>query len=44
MDETLENVKSSIIRWWTAVTSDKRPEPNPARMLTVQEVRNYRMF
>ncbi|VDN87704.1 unnamed protein product [Brugia pahangi] len=39
MSETLENIKSSIIRWWTAVSADKQPKPNPARMVTVQEVR-----
>ncbi|VDN84716.1 unnamed protein product [Brugia pahangi] len=38
MSETLENIKSSIIRWWTAVSADKQPKPNPARMVTVQEV------
>lgn len=37
-NDTLENIKSSIVRWWTAVNADRRPKPNPARMVTVQEV------
>uniref|UniRef100_A0AAF5RXV2 MICOS complex subunit n=1 Tax=Wuchereria bancrofti TaxID=6293 RepID=A0AAF5RXV2_WUCBA len=41
MNETLENIKSSIVRWWTAVNVDKRPKPNPARMVTVQELPMY---
>nr|CDP99514.1 BMA-MOMA-1, isoform b [Brugia malayi] len=41
MSETLENIKSSIIRWWTAVNADKQPKPNPARMVTVQELPIY---
>ncbi|KAM3727516.1 MICOS complex subunit [Dirofilaria immitis] len=41
MDETLEKIKSSIERWWTAVNADKRPKPNPARMVTVEELPMY---
>ncbi|VDN87811.1 unnamed protein product [Brugia pahangi] len=44
MSETLENIKSSIIRWWTAVSADKQPKPNPARMVTVQEEINEYML
>uniref|UniRef100_A0A0R3RQU4 MICOS complex subunit n=1 Tax=Elaeophora elaphi TaxID=1147741 RepID=A0A0R3RQU4_9BILA len=39
--DTMENVKSSIVRWWMAVSTDKRPKPNPARMVTVQELPMY---
>ncbi|EFO19583.1 hypothetical protein LOAG_08907 [Loa loa] len=41
MSDTLEDIKSSIVRWWTAVNADKRPKPNPARMVTVQELPMY---
>ncbi|VDK83763.1 unnamed protein product [Litomosoides sigmodontis] len=41
MNDTLENIKSSIVRWWTAVNVDRRPKPNPTRMVTVQELPMY---
>uniref|UniRef100_A0A915PHE4 MICOS complex subunit n=1 Tax=Setaria digitata TaxID=48799 RepID=A0A915PHE4_9BILA len=41
MNETVENIKTSVVRWWTAVSADKRSEPNPARMVTVQELPMY---
>ncbi|CAG9533196.1 unnamed protein product [Cercopithifilaria johnstoni] len=41
MSDTLENIKSFIVRWWTAVNTDRRPKPNPARMVTVQELPMY---
>ncbi|VDN27330.1 unnamed protein product [Gongylonema pulchrum] len=41
MAETMENIKSSISRWWAAVTADKLPKPNPARMVTVEELPMY---
>ncbi|KAL3991136.1 Apolipoprotein O family protein [Acanthocheilonema viteae] len=41
MSDMLENIKSSIIRWWIAISVDRQPKPNPARMVTVQELPMY---
>ncbi|VDN03202.1 unnamed protein product [Thelazia callipaeda] len=41
MDDIVDGIKSSVIRWWAAVSSDKRPKPNPARMVTVDELPMY---
>lgn len=43
MSETVGNIKSSVARWWTAVNADKRPKPNPARMVTVEEVSHQKL-